>query len=260
MEFEAARRQVGGTGDRRGDFHGDGKAGTKENNLEPWLKKCWCIPPKASADFVRAMEDVLEVHARDHDAGTVLVRAGETSKQQTKETRTPLPVRPGRPAGHDFEYGRGGTANPFMLHAPAGGWRHVEITDRRTRKDFARVPKNLADTHFRDRDIVLVMDNPDTHRPSSLHETFAPGEAARLAGRLDVHHTPKHGSRPNMAEIGTGVPSRQCPDRRIPDRETMTREVGAWVKYRNGSAKPVDWRFRTGNARMKLKSLYPSIQ
>ena len=206
------------------------------------------------------MEDVLEVYGRDYDPGTVLICLDETSRQQTKETRMPLPVRPGQPAGYDFEYERNGTANLFMLYAPADGWRHVEVTDRRTRKDFARVLKDLADTHFPDREIVLVMDNLNTHRLSSLYETFVPGEASRLAGRFEIHHTPKHGSWLNMAEIEISVLCRQCLDRRIPDRETMLREVGAWVKYRNGSAKPVDWRFRTSDARIKLKSLYPSIQ
>ncbi len=206
------------------------------------------------------MEDVLEVHAREYADDTVLVCLDETSKQQTKETRTPLPVRPGQPAGHDFEYERNGTANLFMLHAPLAGWRHVEVTDRRTRQDFARVLRDLADIHFPERDIVLVMDNLNTHKLSSLYETFVPEEASRLAGRFEIHHTPKHGSWLNMAEIEINVLSRQCLDRRIPDRETMMREVGAWQEHRNASAKPVDWRFRTRDARIKLKSLYPSVQ
>ncbi len=169
-------------------------------------------------------------------------------------------MRPGQPAGYDFEYERNGTANLFMLYAPVGGWRHVEVTDRRTRKDFARVLKDLADIHFPERDIVLVMDNLNTHKLSSLYETFVPEEASRLAGRFKVHHTPKHGSWLNMAEIEISVLCRQCLDRRIPDRETMMCEVGAWQEHRNASAKPVDWRFRTESARIKLKSLYPSIQ
>ncbi len=147
-----------------------------------------------------------------------------------------------------------------MLHAPLDGWRHVEVADRRTRQDFARVLRDLADIHFPDREIVLVMDNLNTHKLSSLYETFVPGEASRLAGRFEVHHAPKHGSWLNMAEIEINVLSRQCLDRRIPDRETMRREVGAWVNCRNASAKPVDWRFRTRDAQIKLKPPYPSIQ
>ncbi len=206
------------------------------------------------------MEDVLKTYAREHDDGTVLVCMDETSKQQTRETRTPLPTRPGRPAGFDFEYERNGTANLFMACAPLAAWRHVEVTDRRTKRDFARLLRDMADVHFPGRRIVLVMDNPDTHRLSTPCEAFDPAEASRLADRFEVHHTPKHGSWPDMAETGINVLSRQCLDRRIPDRETMVREVAAWQRHRNGSAKPVDWRFRTDYARIRLKSLYPAIQ
>ncbi|MDE0520644.1 MAG: IS630 family transposase [Boseongicola sp.] len=232
----------------------------KKNAVKPWLKKTWCIPPKASADFACAMEDVLKTYARDFGDDTVLVCLDETSRQQTKETRTPLPVRPGQPAGFDFEYERNGTANLFMICAPLDGWRHVEVTDRRTKQDFARVLRDIADVHFPDRKVVLVMDNLNTHRLSSLHETFEPAEASRLADRFEVRHTPKHGSWLNVAEIEINVLSRQCLDRRIPDRETLVGEVAAWQGRRNASAKPVNWRFRTEAARIKLKSLYPSIQ
>ena len=206
------------------------------------------------------MEDVLEVYSRPQEEGTVLVCLDETSKQQTKETRVPLPVAPGRPAGYDFEYERNGTSNLFMLYAPLMAWRHVKVTDRRTRQDFATVLKDLADTHFPDRRIILVMDNLNTHKLSSLYDTFSPEEASRLAGRFEVHHTPKHGSWLNMAEIEINVLSSQCLSRRIPDRDTMVREIDAWQRHRNASAKPVDWRFKTADARIKLKSLYPSIQ
>ena len=184
----------------------------------------------------------------------MLVCVDETSKQQTKETREPLPVRPGQPAGYDFAYERNGTANLFMIYAPLDGWRHVKVTDRRTRQDFARVLKDLADVHFPGKRIIRVMDNLNTHK------TFEPAEASRLARRFEVHDTPKHGSWLNMAEIEINVLSRQCLDRRIPDRETMISEVAAWQDHRNASEKPVNWRFWTEDARIKLKSLYPSIQ
>ena len=190
------------------------------------------------------MEDVLDVYSGERDAGTVLVCVDETSRQQTKETRKPLPVRPGQPAGYDFEYERNGTANLFMIHAPLDGWRHVKVTDRRTRQDFARVLKDLADVHFPGKRIVLVMDNLNTHKLSTLYDTFEPAEASRLARRFEVHYTPKHGSWLNMAEIEINVLSRQCLDRRIPGRETMIGEVAAWPDRRNASAKPVSWRFR----------------
>ena len=203
------------------------------------------------------MEDVLEVYQRDFDDGEVLVCLDETSKQQTRETRIPLPARPGRPACHDYEYERNGTANLFMLYAPLEGWRHVKVTDRRTKRDFAGVLQDLADVHFPGRRIVLVMDNLNTHKLSTLYETFEPGEAARLFRRFEVHHTPKHGSWLNMAEIEINVLTSQCLRQRIPDRETMIAEVGAWEDGRNEAA-TTNWRFRAEDARMKLKSLYPS--
>ncbi len=205
------------------------------------------------------MEDVLKVYAREFDDGTVLVCMDGTPEQQTKETRTPLPARPGQPTAYGFGHGRNGTANLFMACAPLDTWRHVEVTDRRRRRDFARLLRDMADVHLPGRRIVLVMDNPDTHRLSTLHGASGPAEASRLADRFEVHHTPKHGSWLNMAETGINVLSRQCLDRRIPDRGTMVREVAAWQRHRNGSAKPVDWRFRTEDARIRLKSLYPTI-
>jgi len=206
------------------------------------------------------MEDVPGVHAREHDGGTVPVRVDGTPEQRTGETRTPLPARPARPAAYGFGYGRNGTANLFMVYAPLDAWRHVEVTDRRTKRDFAVLLRDMADVHFPGRRIVLVMDSPGTHRLSTLHEAFPPAEASRLADRSGVHHTPKHGSWPDMAGTGINVLSRQCLDRRIPDRETMVREVAAWQRHRNASAKPVDWRSGTGDARIRLKSLYPAIQ
>ena len=187
------------------------------------------------------MEDVLDVYSRDYDAGTVLVCLDETSKQQTKETRTPLPVRPGQPAGYDFEY-ESGAALPTSscpMRLSMGGATAC-VTDRRTRQDFARVLRDLADIHFPDREIVLVMDNLNTNKLSSLYETFVPEEASRLAGRFEIHHTPKHGSWLNMAGIEISVLYRQCLDRRIPDRETMMCEVSAWQEHRNGSANYYD--------------------
>jgi len=206
------------------------------------------------------MEDVLKTYARDFDGGTVLVCPDETSKQRTGETRTPLPTRPGRPAGFDPGYGRNGTASPFMVHAPPGARRHVEVTDRRRRRDFAGVLEDLADVHLPGRRTVPVTASPDTHRLSTLYGAFGPAEASRLADRSGVHHTPKHGSWPDIAETGTGVLSRQCLDRRIPDLGTMVREVGARQRRRNASARPVEWRSGTDDARIRLKSLYPTVQ
>ena len=237
----------------------------KTNSALPWLKECWCIPPQGSAEFVCAMEDVLEdvleVYQRQYADNEVLVCLDETSKQQVKETRLPRPARPGAAGSYDYEYERNGVSNLFMLFAPLEGWRRVEVTDRRTKADWARVVKQLVDEDYPHKDrIVLVMDNLNTHHPSSLYEEFEPAEARRIAERLEVHYTPKHGSWLDMAEIEIGVMARQCLDRRIPDQSVLRREVGAWQYQRNQDAIRVDWRFTTEDARIKLKSLYPSIQ
>ena len=218
------------------------------------------IPPKANAAFVAAMEDVLEVYTRPHDPARPLVCLDETSKQLVAETRAPLPMLPGRPARHDYEYERKGTANLFMLFAPLEGWRHVEVTDRRTAIDYAKILKDLSDTHFqRAEKIVLVQDNLNTHSPASLYEAFAPDEARRLFERFEWHYTPKHGSWLDLAESELAVLSGQCLDRRIPDRATLECEVAAWLKRRNTNNAKADWRFTTADARIKLKSLYPVL-
>ena len=182
-----------------------------------------------------------------------------------KETRQPRPAQPGAVGSYDYEYERNGVSNLFMLFAPLEGWRRVEVTDRRTKVDWAQVVKQLVDEDYPDKDrIVLVMDNLNTHHPSSLpsslYEAFEPAEARRIAERLEIHYTPKHGSWLDMAEIEIGVMSRQCLDRRIPDQRTLRREAAAWQDRRNQEAIKVDWRFTTADARIKLKSLYPSIQ
>jgi hypothetical protein len=206
------------------------------------------------------MEDTLEVYTRPHDPTRPLVCLDETSKQLVAETRTPLPMQPGQPARYDYEYERNGTGNLFMLFAPLEGWRHVKVTDRRTAKDFAHVLKDLSDIHFADaRKIVLVQDNLNTHAPASLYEAFPPAEARRLVERFEWHYTPKHGSWLDMAESELAILSGQCLSRRIPDRATLEREVAAWVERRNTHHAKADWRFTAADARIKLKSLYPSL-
>ena len=206
------------------------------------------------------MEDVLEVYHRPYEDNEVLVCLDETSKQQVKETRLPRPPRPGSAVAYDYEYERNGVSNLFMLFAPLEGWRRVEVTERRTRTDWAEVVRKLVDEDYADKErIVLVMDNLNTHHPSSLYEAFEPVEARRIAERLEIHYTPKHGSWLNMAEIEIGVMARQCLDRRIPDRSVLRREATAWQARRNRDSIRVDWRFTTADARIRLKSLYPSI-
>ena len=207
------------------------------------------------------MEDVLEVYQRSYAHDEVLVCMDETSKQQVKETRVPRAPRPGTARVYDYEYERNGVSNLFMLFAPLQGWRRVEVTDRRTKVDWAHTLKKLVDEDYPDKErIVLVMDNLNTHHPASLYEAFEPAEARRIAQRLEIHYTPKHGSWLNMAEIEIGVMARQCLDRRLPDQNTLRREVDAWQERRNQEAIRVNWRFTTEDARIKLKSLYPSRQ
>jgi hypothetical protein len=225
------------------------------------LKEQWVIPPKANADFVCAMEDVLEVYTRPYDRRRPMVCLDESSKQLVKETRCPIPARPGQPRRVDYEYERNGTANLFMVFEPLGGRRRVKVTDRRTIADFAEVVRQLVDEWYpKAEKIVLVMDNLNTHKPASLYEVFEPAEARRLLERLEIHYTPKHGSWLDMAETELGVLNTQCLDRRIPDKRTLVSEVAAWEKSRNEAHCKINWRFTTKDARIKLKRLSPSFQ
>jgi len=218
------------------------------------------IPPKANAAFVAAMEDVLAVYTRPHDPARPLVCLDETSKQLVGETRPAVPMAPGRPARHDYEYRRNGIANLFMAFAPLEGRRHVKVTARRTAIDYAHMLRDLSDVHFAGAEkIVLVQDNLNTHAPASLYEAFPPGDARRLVERFEWHYTPKHGSWLNMAEAELAVLASQCLNRRIPNPKALEREVSAWQTTRNSHKAKADWRFTTDNARIKLKTLYPAI-
>lgn len=206
------------------------------------------------------MEDILEVYKLPHDPERPLVCMDESSKQQVKEVRTPLPVKEGQPTRYDNEYERNGVSNLFMFFAPLEGWRQVKVTDRRTAEDWAMQVKRLVDEQYPDARIIrLVMDNLNTHTPASLYKVFEPEEARRIASKLEIHYTPKHGSWLNMAEIELSILSKQCLDRRIPDRRTLKAEVSAWAATRNQYRKKMEWRFTSEDARIKLKKLYPSI-
>ncbi|MCI0539237.1 MAG: IS630 family transposase [Verrucomicrobiales bacterium] len=234
--------------------------GVKKNQLQPHLNRQWVIPPKANAAFVAAMEDVLDVYKRPRDPDRPLVCLDEASRQLTRDTRTALPMKPGRVKRIDHEYQRNGTANLFMFFAPLEGWRRVKVTDRRTAIDYAHALRELADVQFpKAAKIVLVQDNLNTHKPASLYEAFPPAKARRLVERFEWHYTPKHGSWLNMAETELAVLSRQCLDRRIPDKSTLDSEARAWQKYRNIHNAKADWHFTTQDARVKLKRLYPVI-
>ena len=219
------------------------------------------IPPDASAAFVANMEDVLEVYQRPHDPQRPLVCLDETSKQLIVETRAPIPAKPGRKARHDYEYERNGVANLFMVFAPLEGWRHVKVTDRHTAIDYAYTLRDVSDVHFPDAvKIVLVQDNLNTHKPASLYEAFPAPEARRLVERFEWHYTPKHGSWLDMAESELGVFSSQCLDRRIADKKILASEVKAWQDHRNKHHAKANWQFKTADARVKLKRLYPQFE
>ena len=206
------------------------------------------------------MEDVLDVYQRPYDPQRPLVCMDETSKQLVGETRVPMAAAPGRPARVDYEYVRCGTANVFLFCEPLAGRRQVRITARRTKVDWALNVRALVDEVYPEAEkVVLVMDNLNTHAAASLYEAFPPTEAKRLADRLEIHYTPKHGSWLNMAEIELGMLGRQCLDRRLDHVEQLVREAAAWEAARNAKAARVNWRFTTAAARIKLKKLYPSI-
>lgn len=220
----------------------------------------WCIPPEADCEFVAAMEDVLEVYQRPYDSTRPQVCIDELSKQLIGEVREPRATEPGRIGRQDCEYVRNGTANLFIAFEPLAGWRQVEVTDTRTRKDFAAFVKNLVDGRYQDAEkIVRVMDQLNTHSVASLYQAFAPAEARRIADKLEIHPTPKHGSWLDMAEIELSVLARQCLDRRIEDKPKLAREVAAWESDRNAKSIKADWRFTAANARIKLRKLYPTI-
>ena len=219
------------------------------------------LPPKANAGFVAAMEDVLDVYHRPYDPKRPRVCIDEGGKQLLGGVRPPLPVRPGTPRRQDYEYRRQGMANLFMVFEPLAGRRQVEVTERKTNRDFAGLIRRLVDEWYPGVEkIVLVLDNLSTHSPAALYETFAPAEARRLVEKLEWHYTPRHGSWLNVAEMELSVLARQCPDRRIPDLEALRREAAAWEAQRNAAVVKVDWQFTTADARVKLKRLYPSIE
>lgn len=208
------------------------------------------------------MEDVLEVYTRPYDPRYPQVCMDEISKQLLRDTRQSLSMEPGKPERQDYEYERGGVVNLFLFCEPLRGRRWVDITERRTKTDWAHQIKELVDERYPEAErIVLVMDNLNTHTPASLYEAFEPCEARRLAEKLEIHYTPKHGSWLNMAEIELSVLSRQCLNRRVPNFESLRSEVEAWQQRRAATGgKKIEWRFRTEDARLKLKRLYPSFQ
>jgi len=203
------------------------------------------------------MEDVLEVYTRPHDPKRPVVCMDEKSYQLLVDKVEPLPPKPGKPGREDYEYERNGVVNLFMLFEPLAGWRHVEVSEHRTSEDWAFVMRELSLMYPEAEKIVVVMDNLNTHTPASFYKVFEPEEAFELSQRFEFHYTPKHGSWLNMAEIELSVLARECLSQRIGDINTLARYVSLWEKKRNSELVKVDWRFKTQDARIKLKRLYP---
>ena len=220
----------------------------------------WIIPPMQNSEFVANMEQVLDVYKRPYDKEFPLICMDESPKQLIKETRIAIPMKPGQQAREDFEYERCGVSNIFMATEPLKGKRHVKVTERKTKVDWAIFIREIADNHYKTaKKITLVMDNLNTHKPSALYEAFEPKEAKRVWDRFEFVYTPKHGSWLNMAEIELHVLMGQCLNRRIDNLEIMKEEVHAWENHRNSKDAKIKWQFTTQEARVKLKKLYPSI-
>jgi hypothetical protein len=209
---------------------------------------------------VALMEDLLDLYEEPYDEKRPTVTFDETSKQLIEEVRQPLPPKPGQAERFDYEYKRHGTRNLFLFCEPQAGWRHIDVTERRTKQDFAHQMKWLVDERYPQAELIrIVMDNLNTHKWASLYEVFAPAEARRILRKLEFHYTPKHASWLNMAEIELSVLMRQCLDRRIPDEAILRREVKAYEDRRNEARGAIDWQFTCKDARVKLHRLYPSI-
>ena len=221
----------------------------------------WCIPPDQDAAFVCQMEQALEVYRRPYDPRHPVVCMDEQPRQLTSETRRPIPAAPGRPARVDYEYTREGTCTVWMFVEPLAGWRDVRVTGTKTAVDWAHQVRRLVDDprYAQAERITLVCDNLITHGLASLYKAFGPAEALRLARKLELIHTPKHGSWLNIAESELSVLTRQCLDRRIAIEAEVAEEAGAWGVRRNAKQGGVEWHFTTEDARIKLRHLYPKI-
>jgi len=229
--------------------------------LKPHLRKCRVIPPEQNAEYVADTEDIPDVYRLPYDPEIPTVCTDGQPVRLIGETGNPIPAGPGKPEREDYEYERNGTAAIFMFAEPPGGKRYVSVRERRTAKDRAQEVRDLPENHYPDADHIRpVCDNPNTHKTASFCEVFPPEEAGKLINRLGIHHTPEHGSRLNIAEIGLSVLTGQCLGRRIPDMETLRCETGLWEQKRNGIQKGVNRQFRTGDVRIKLRRLYPQIQ
>ena len=229
-----------------------------EKDIKPWQKKMWCIP-KVDADFVAHMEDVLDLYDEPADASRPVVCIDETLKQLVADVKEPLPPRAGSVEKFDYHYRRNGTANLFVFVDRHRKWRHVKVTERKTNHDFAECMRDLVDVHYPTALLIrVVLDNLSTHKAAALYEAFPAPEARRILKRIEFHHTPKHASWLDMAEIEIGALGKQCLSRRIPDMETLRAEVDAWVERRNRQGATIRWLFAVADARKKMARAYPT--
>lgn len=230
------------------------------NELKPWIKKQWCIPTQADAEFVYHMEDVLAVYTRPYDPKRPQVCMDEVNTQLLADTREPLPLEPGKPKREDYEYERQGVCNIFLACEPLVGHRFTMVAAHRGKQEWAEFIRRLSDEYYPEADkIVLVMDNLNTHTLAALYEVFPVAEARRLCQRFEVHYTPKHASWLNMAEIELSALDRQCLSQRLASFEMAAQQVAAWTTRRNQAEVTINWRFTAEDASIKLKHLYPSI-
>jgi transposase len=223
----------------------DSPTGAQKNELKPWQAKQWCLP-EVSAEFVAAMEDVLDLYEEPYDPKRPKVNFDETSKQLIAETRMPLPTKPGKPALYDYEYQRHGTRNLFMFCEPQAGWRHIVVTEHRTMQDFAQQMQWLVDERYPEADMIrVVLDNLNTHKPAALYEAFEPVEARRILKKLEFHYTPKHGSWLNQIEIWFGVLQKRVIRRgNFVSKADLTRRILAYIAYYNENlAHPYRWTY-----------------
>jgi hypothetical protein len=232
----------------------------KKNELQPWRKKCWCIPERDHARFVAQMEDVLDLYVAEHSEEEPLIAMDEASKQLLRDEIPAEPMAPGQPARDHYHYERRGVQALFMFFDPIRGWRRVSVRDSRARIDWAEEIRQLLEEDYpHARRVKLVCDNLNTHSIASLYEAFPAEQARNLARRLEIHHTPRNGSWLNVAEIELSVLYRQCLDRRIGTEAELASETKAWERARNADGSRVIWRFTTDDARTRLWHLYPQL-
>ena len=233
----------------------------KKTDIQPWIVAPWCIPPRADADSVWRMEDVIQTYSRPYDPAYPVVWFDEACKQLFGEVRPAQRPRPGAPARVDYEYERKGVCHQWLMCEPWRGWRHVRVTERRTRQDYAGCVCELVDGYYPEaRKIRLVQDNLNTHDGASLYQAFPPAEARRLLERIEFHYTPKHGSWVNMAETEIRIMNGQCLDRRLDSQSAIAKEVASWEARRNTQQARIHWTFTLAAARRRLRKLYPSIE